>query len=161
MIRPGVLSAADAAELDRLMARVRSLESISFTPPLVATSAPGGVRSVMLAGDIGTARLIAVRCTATPSTVDTYTTGTVQKWDFGTEAWTADTETVVFKPFVVGQRPKNNTVWLCQSLGGVNGDTPPKRKLLGVVPPMILRQVQVLCTDGTPQYANVWVPDVA
>ena len=52
MFRAGQLSAADAADLNRLLARVLSLEGTTYTAPLTSTGSPGGVRTVTLAVDL-------------------------------------------------------------------------------------------------------------
>lgn len=105
--------------------------------------------------------LIPVKQTAATATSgDTYTAGTTQVYD-STPALADGPETVVFKPAASGMLQKSGTVWWCVDTFAVDGSG--RRRLVGVVPPMVKRQVQVGCDSGTgaPQFANVWVPDVA
>jgi hypothetical protein len=123
----------------------------------------GFVPAVADGGGAGTgAALIRVRQTGpTPGSGGTFTAGVVQEFN-ASGSWVDGTEAVVFAPAHLGMRQVFNTAWMCVDTGTVNADTPPKRRLRGVVPPFVARTFVVgvdlaTCTVTT---AVEYVPDV-
>lgn len=74
--------------------------------------------------------------------------------------WVDGTEHVWFRPRVSGMKEKSGLLWWSCWDTGTTGGSPVRRQIIGVDPPMVLRQVAVLCQDGSLKYANVWTPDV-
>lgn len=74
--------------------------------------------------------------------------------------WTDGTEHVWFQPRTSGMKQKSGLNWWSCWDTGTAGGSPVQRYIVGVDPPMVMRQVAVLCQDGSLKYANVWTPDV-
>ena len=169
MFRPGFLTAADAAELNRLLARVRSLEGTSYAPPLVASGAAGGVRVVMLGGGLagrdGTG-LVLVLVTA-PVPDPGWSQAQVQRFsaDGSARLPASPTEVADVRP-LSGGRLKANGYYACLDSGGKNAAvTPARRRLWAVTPPMkeVTIQTQVCSAQTgqtTLQPVTFWVLDV-